>query len=321
MEKYKTDDGKFYAGDCLEGMKQMDSDSITLGFTSPPYFNAVNYEEHVESLEGELEKWERKDLPYSEYKQFLTSRFEELYRITKPGGHTVVNLSPVLWNGDRVPIPFHFVSWMEKIGWDFAEDIVWEKPVAKDRRSGLLLQYPYPGYYYPSVVSEYVLVFQKPAEREADNNIYAHRDSKEKTQNELDLSGYQGEESKNVWKIRPVSPSEIDHPAPFPQELARRVIKYYSYREDTVIDIFGGSGQCATAAKQLDRSYIGFDTQDKYAELANNRIQDTTHGSHLSEEHVVESEPERDSTDEENEDNTSKQKENAGDADLHEWTD
>jgi len=272
MEKNELKGGIVILGDCLEAMKEMQTDSISLAFTSPPYLNAINYEEHIQKLNGQKDRWERKDISYGEYQKFLIDRFKELLRVTKPGGYNIVNIAPVGWNGDRVAVPYHFVNWMESIGWKFKEDIIWEKPIAKDRRSGVLLQHPYPGYYYPSLVAEYVFVFQKPTEDKKKENIYWHRTEKEKEENKIDLDSYQGEMSKNVWKIRPVAPQENVHPCAFPIELAERVVKLYSYKKDTVIDIFAGSGQTLLAAKNLGRHFIGIDTQKEYVNYAISRI-------------------------------------------------
>ncbi|CCC40037.1 DNA-methyltransferase [Haloquadratum walsbyi] len=274
MEEYELSNGVIHRGDCLDGLRELAEDAITLGFTSPPYFNAVNYEEHVEKVHGNTDHWEREEMSYDDYQDFLIKRFEEVFRVTRPGGHTIVNISPVHWEDERVALPFHLVGWMEDIGWTFKEDIIWEKPVAKDRRSGVLLQNPYPGYYYPSVVAEYVLVFQKEADDENKNNIYWNRTEEEKTKNEISLDDYQGEKSKNVWKIRQVAPGENEHPAPFPRELAERVIQFYSYQDDTVMDIFAGSGQTLLAAQDLDREFIGFETQHEYVEYAKDRVID-----------------------------------------------
>lgn len=266
-QKYEFEGGKVFHGDCLDVMENIGGNDITLSFTSPPYFDAVNYDEHIEKLKGEKEEWERKEnVSYGEYKEFLKKRFNELFRITKEGGHAVVNISPVHSGGERIPLPFHFVSWMESIGWTFKEDIVWEKPIAKDRRSGVLIQHPYPGYYYPSVVAEYVFVFQKQAESEKKNNIYWNKTEEEKEKNKIDLSDFQGEKSKNVWKIRPVPPDANIHPAPFPVELAKRVITFYSYENDTVLDIFAGSGQSLKAALEENRDYIGIELKKEYVE-------------------------------------------------------
>ena len=265
--------GKFIQGDCLDVLQDLPADEFVLAFTSPPYLNAINYSQHVDKIKGRVDYWKREHVSYDEYRQFLTDRFAALLRVVKPGGYSIVNLSPVGWNGARVALPFHFVSWMEKIGWKFKEDIVWEKTIARDRRSGVLLQHPYPGYYYPSLVSEYVFVYQKPASKRERENIYWNRTAEEKERNKLDLTNFQGEMSKNVWKIRPLSPQENLHPAPFPLELAERVVSLYSYQGDAVIDIFAGSGQTALACEKLGRRHVSIEIVREYVDYATKRIQ------------------------------------------------
>lgn len=274
FKEFPVGNGKIIQGDCVDVLKTLPENEIVLAFTSPPYLNAINYEEHIEKLNGKRKRWDRKEVSYDDYKQFLKERFKELLRVIRPGGHNVVNISPISWNGERTALPFHFVSWMEEIGWKFKEDIIWEKPIARDRRSGVLLQHPYPGYYYPSLVAEYVFVFQKPAEKEGKANIYWNRTSEEKNNNVIDLSDYQGEKSKNVWKIRPVAPQENIHPCPFPIELADRIIQLYSYKNDIVIDIFTGSGQTNIAAEKLGRRHVGIETQSEYIKYAIRKISD-----------------------------------------------
>ncbi|WP_424946228.1 DNA methyltransferase [Candidatus Spongiihabitans sp.] len=272
LSLYQSGLGQFICGDCLDGMKTLADDSIVLAFTSPPYHNAINYDDHVKKLNGEVGHWERKEQSYDFYKTFLIDRFKEMYRVIKPGGHNVVNISPVAWEGRRVALPFHFVCWMEEIGWRFKEDIVWEKGVVRDKRSGVLMQHPYPGYYYPSLAVEYVFVFQKPAAKKSENNIYHNRSAKEKQENKLDLKGYQ-EQSKNIWNIRPVAPQENIHPCPFPEELARRVVQYYSYKNDIVLDIFSGSGVTNLVAEKLHRRHIGMETEKQYIKYGVSAIQ------------------------------------------------
>ena len=264
--------GKIIHGDCLDVVADLPADEFVLAFTSPPYLNAINYSQHVDKIKGNVDHWKRENVSYEEYRQFLTDRFAALLRVVKPGGHNIVNIAPVGWNGERIALPFHFVSWMEQIGWKFKEDIVWEKSIARDRRSGVLLQHPYPGYYYPSLVSEYVFVFQKPATKKDRENIYWNRSNEEKDQNKIDLNNFQGEMSKNVWKIRPLSPQENIHPAPFPLELAERIVSLYSYRGDSVIDIFAGSGQTALACEKLGRRHVSIEIMKEYVDYAAKRI-------------------------------------------------
>ncbi len=268
FQEFKIGNGSIIKGDCLSVMRALPDNHFILGFTSPPYLNAINYDEHIEKLQGARDRWEREDISYDEYRIFLVERFEELLRITRPGGHNVVNIAPVSWNGRRTALPFHFVAWLEQIGWKFKEDIIWEKPIARDRRSGVLLQHPYPGYYYPSLVAEYIFVFQKPADKKSQNNIYWSRSKAEKENNRIDISDYQGEKSKNVWRIRPLAPQENQHPCPFPVELAKRVIQFYSYEGDYVIDVFTGSGQTNCAAERLGRKHLGIETQQKYVDCS-----------------------------------------------------
>lgn len=271
LKIHKAGLGQFVCGDCLHGMKALADDSIVLAFTSPPYHNAINYGDHIKKLKGDIHHWERTEQSYDYYKTFLIDRFKEMYRVIKPGGHNVVNISPIAWEGKRVALPFHFVCWMEEIGWQFKEDIIWEKGIVKDKRSGVLMQHPYPGYYYPSLAIEYVLVFQKSAGKKTENNIYHNRSAKEKKANEINMEGYQ-EQSKNIWNIRPVAPSENIHPCPFPEELAHRVIKYYSYQNDTVLDIFSGSGVTNLVAEKLKRKHIGMETEKHYIEYGVEKI-------------------------------------------------
>lgn len=270
---YPVGHGRIIHGDCLDVLQSLPSDEFVLGFTSPPYLNAINYSQHVDKIQGRVERWERAQVSYDGYRDFLTERFRELWRVVKPGGYNIVNIAPVGWNGARVALPFHFVLWMENIGWKFREDIIWEKTIARDRRSGVLLQHPFPGYYYPSLVTEYVFVFQKPAAKKERENIYWFRSEQEKEKNRLDLSQYQGEMSKNAWKIRPLSPQENIHPAPFPLELAERIIKLYSYEDDAVIDIFAGSGQTNLAAERMKRKHVGIEILKEYVDYALRRLE------------------------------------------------
>ena len=78
--------------------------------------------------------------------------------------------------------------------------------------------------------------------------------------------------ANNVWHIAPVPPDVIDHPCPFPEEIPDRLIRLYSYVDDVVLDPFAGSGQTLKVARQLDRQYVGYETIEKYAQLAKARV-------------------------------------------------
>ena len=92
-KEYEIGLGKLIKGDCLDVLRTFSPNGFVLGFTSPPYLNAINYEEHIEKVKGKLQRWERKEISYDGYRSFLTERFRELYRVIKPGGYNVVNIT------------------------------------------------------------------------------------------------------------------------------------------------------------------------------------------------------------------------------------
>jgi site-specific DNA-methyltransferase (adenine-specific) len=79
----------------------------------------------------------------------------------------------------------------------------------------------------------------------------------------------------SVWEIPPESAKRIGHPAPFPVELASRVVRLFSYVDDVVLDPFNGSGTTCVAALKNGRSYAGYDISHDYCSIANNRLSKT----------------------------------------------
>ena len=82
--------------------------------------------------------------------------------------------------------------------------------------------------------------------------------------------------TKSVWTFPSVSAKRIGHPAPFPEELPHRLIQLYTYVGDVVLDPFCGSGTTCLSAVKSGRHYIGYDIDEKYIELANERIRQYT---------------------------------------------
>jgi site-specific DNA-methyltransferase (adenine-specific) len=78
----------------------------------------------------------------------------------------------------------------------------------------------------------------------------------------------------SVWEVAPASAKRIGHPAPFPVELASRVIRLYSYRGDVVLDPFVGSGSTCVAAATNGRHFIGYDIAQEYVDLSWKRLRE-----------------------------------------------
>lgn len=247
---------------CIKHMKGMESESVHLTVTSPPYYNAREYSQYES---------------YEKYLDFLSECFTEVFRVTKAGRMCVVNISTVIEprsgrnaESQRLAIPFHFVVLMERIGWKFLEDIIWVKPegAAKNRNGGFF-RHRTPVAYKPNVVNEYVFVFQKPAPFLIDKILKEYR--KIGCDSSLVLGVY---ERSNIWHINPETSLSSKHSAPYPLELAHKCVQYYSFEGDVVFDPFLGSGTTGVAAKSIGRDFIGVEVDEQYFLTAQKRIQE-----------------------------------------------
>lgn len=255
-------------GDVLELLPYVPEESIHLTFTSPPYYNARDYSIYSS---------------YSKYLEFLQKVFSEVYRITKEGRFFVLNTSPIIiprasrnHSSKRYPIPFDIHPFLIEMGWEFIDDIVWEKPefAVKNRIAGFL-QHRKPLAYKPNAVTEMIMVYRKKTTRLLDWNIHQY-DSKTVSDSKVK----DGFETTNVWKIDP----KYDklHSAVFPIELCNKIISYYSMVGDLVFDPFGGSGTMAKAAHSLRRNFFlteidtNYFTNMKESILIDNKIQNVT---------------------------------------------
>ncbi len=250
-----------------EHMTQLENDSVDLTVTSPPYANAVDYQSHVTDPTANYRP--RQQLNHDDYLAFLERAFGETLRVTKPGGFCAVVVGTVLEHGVHTPLPFHLVNRMEQIGWEFHQDIIWSKVTGGVKRAGSAIQHPYPGYYYPNLMIEYILVFRKPGRR----RIYQQRTraDKEKERFEVD-SVFTKDIANNIWHIAPVPPGQLDHPCPFPEEIPYRLIRLYSYSGDLVLDPFCGVGTTFKVAHHLNRRWVGYEVLEKYRQLALERV-------------------------------------------------
>jgi DNA modification methylase len=250
--------------DCLIGLDKLSKNgtSIDLTFTSPPYFNVKDYS-----------TWKT----YEEYIDFISKVFTSILSITKEGRLCCINVSNILVprssrssESQRIPLAFHIVSLMEKIGWKFLEDIVWVKPsgAAKNRNGGFF-QHRQPVAYKPNVINEYIFVFQKPSKFLIDK-IVRDYSIERSFQSKIVDDKY---EKTNIWEINPET--KVKHPAPFPLKLAENIIRYYSYIDDTILDPFVGSGTTVVMSHKLNRKFIGFEIHQKYIDIAISRIEET----------------------------------------------
>jgi modification methylase len=217
--------------------------SVALAFTSPPYNVGKDYDDNL-SLE--------------QYLELIGRVARDVYRVLQPAGRYVVNIAN-LGRKPYIPLHSYFYQVHQSAGFLPMGEIIWQKSRGtnsscawgswKSARSPRLRD-----------IHEYLLVFAKDGFSRPDKGV-------------SDVTAEEFMESTlSVWQVPAESARKIGHPAPFPVELAARVIRLYSYVGDIVLDPFAGSGTTCVAAKAAGRHYVGFDISPEYCTLAEKRL-------------------------------------------------
>lgn len=243
-------------------LSKIGENKVTLTVTSPPYHNAINYQEHQTT-----KKWYRgtAGISIENWLEEMKQVFSQVYHVTKHGGFCCIVIGNEIIEGkSKLPLPALLLVELTKkeIGWNFFEEIIWNKVTGGKKRFRVTIQHPYPTYYYPNIMHEQIIILRK----EPFNNLKDNR-------SKLVINDLMKKEIANsVWHIAPVPPSyRRYHPAAFPEEIPYRLIQLYSNVGDTVLDPFVGSGQTTKMARYLRRKYIGIDKSEKYVKIAQKR--------------------------------------------------
>ncbi|MGB6463462.1 MAG: site-specific DNA-methyltransferase [Nitrosotalea sp.] len=244
-------------------LSQIGKNTVSLTVTSPPYHNAINYDEHQSS-----QKWYRGTVGVSieSWLEEMKQVFSQVYQVTKPGGYCCIVIGNEIIEGKiKLPLPAMLSVELTKNdnGWKFFEEIIWNKVTGGKKRFRVTVQHPYPTYYYPNIMHEQIIILRK----EPFHNV---KDKKSR----LKIDNIMKKEMANsVWHIAPVPPSYRKfHPAAFPEEIPYRLIQLYSNVGDLVLDPFTGSGQTPKMARFLKRRYLGVDKSEKYVKIATKRV-------------------------------------------------
>lgn len=248
--------------DAEEALNDLPAESVDLIFTSPPYFNARP--EYTEYLD------------YQEYLLKMRKIIHASHRVLSDGRFFVLNISPVLIrrasrneSSRRIAVPFDFHRLFVEEGYEFIDDIIWQKPEGAGWATGRGRRFAAdrnPLQYKPVPVTEYVLVYRKSSDKLIDWYIRNYPNKKVLKGSKI-KDGY---EKTNIWKISPAHSKH--HPAIFPTELAEKVIRYYSFKNDVVLDPFAGIGTVGAAALRLNRRFVLIDIDEKYIDVAKKRI-------------------------------------------------
>jgi len=236
---------KLIIGNCMS-MEEIQDESVHLMVTSPPYFNApFDYKGLFKN--------------YDQYLGVLNRVAREVFRVLGDGRIAVLNIDDMLVNSEKFPIVADATKIFQNAGFRYRDRIIWKKPdgyLRISRRSGVLLQNPYPMYFYPDNLLESIIIFQK-------GKFNYHSIPKEiREASKIDIKEF----SDNKWymtlwemvNVLPGSPLEKEIAA-FPEELPYRIIKLFSYVGETVLDPFVGSGTTMKVARALGRNSIGIE--------------------------------------------------------------
>ncbi len=245
----KEYEDKIICGDSLELMKKLPDNCVDLIFTSPPYNFGMEYTSNKD------------DHNWDSYFKQLFDIFDEGIRVLKYGGRFVVNIQPLF--SDYIP-SHHIVSkfFLDR-GMLWKGEILWEKNNYNCKYTSWG-SWKSPSSPYLKYTWEFVEVFAKGTLK------------KEGVKENADISA--DEFKKWVvakWSIAPERRmKQFDHPAMFPEELASRVMKLFSFKNDIILDPFNGVGTTTSVAKRLERRYLGIDISKKYCDKAIKRLKE-----------------------------------------------
>ncbi len=238
-------------GNNVETLNRIDENSVQLIFTSPPYYNAKIYSNYHS---------------YKDYLKDMAQSLKACHRVLEEGRFIIVNVSPVIskrpgreFESTRYPIHFDFHNLLTRAGFYFVDEIQWIKPESSVKnRNGGYQQTHMPLSYKPNCINESIMVYRKAAPFLLDKNIAMYDKS---------VANDENFESSNCWYIAPAS--NKNHPAVFPKELCRRILKYYSFSGDVVLDPFAGSGTFGEVAIEMGRTPILCEQNENYCDLIN----------------------------------------------------
>ena len=299
-----------YNDDCYKVLTKLETQSIDLLVTSPPYYNAREYS-HWETVE--------------DYMGDMRRIFAEVFRTLKNHHYIVVNVGDIICQvgqGSRtmqkLPLGAMWITMLMDLGFTYEDDYIWDKGEPQSKRH--LGNPPYPYYQKPVNCYEHILILSKNVlDRTrlrcpvcgSDNvasdgyhsiGVYGFEcknpncpqksaggrgkrfsarsilmQSSQRPENEID-SSFIHRFRRDIVKITPVikincnGENIISHSAPFPNDIPEMAIRYFSCVGDTVVDCFLGSGTTGVVAMGTDRNFIGIELNRDYFNIAEQRL-------------------------------------------------
>jgi site-specific DNA-methyltransferase (adenine-specific) len=260
-------------GDAREVLARLPEASVHLAITSPPYWTLKRYEDvpgqmgHIEDYEAFLDELDRV--------------WREVFRLLVPGGRLIIVVGDVAVArkrfGRHLVFPLHADIQVRcrKLGFDNLNPIIWHKKTnatLEADRPGFFLGKPYePGAIIKTEI-EYILMQRKPGG-------YRKPTPEQREKSRIPKEDF-ARFFRQIWDDIPGESTRV-HPAPFPLELAERLVRMFSFVGDVVLDPFAGTGTTLLAALKWGREAIGVELVPRYAKLAEERLARELPGAEL----------------------------------------
>jgi len=242
-------------------MSELQDCSVHLIITSPPYWQLKDY--GTDSQIGFNDR-------YESYINHLNLVWSECFRVLHDGCRLCINIGDQfarsVYYGRYKVIPIHseIIKFCETVGFDFMGQIIWQKTTTMNTTGGgaVMGSFPHPRNGIVKLDFEYILLFKKqgnapkPTEEQKDNSVMT---------NEEWNTFFNGH-----WYFNGVKQDK--HLAMFPEELPKRLIKMFSFPNETVLDPFMGSGTTAAVARKLNRNSVGYEINAEYLPIIKGKI-------------------------------------------------
>jgi DNA modification methylase len=244
-------------------MKEIKSATVALVVTSPPYYNYIEYGNLGIGTENK----------YEDYLENLRKVFAECYRVLIPDGKFCINITNMKSRKAVEGVSFLYsiiadvTKMMQTLGFLFFDEIVWIKGNANNgalNGKPLFGSYPYPP--TPKILDsifENILIFKKEG-KQIERVSVENRELSRLTKQEWILY------TKGIWQFEH---DRSDHPASFPEELPKRLIRMYSFVGEMVLDPFAGTGTTLAVADKYLRKSIGYEIFKDYEKEIHKRFQ------------------------------------------------
>lgn len=242
-------------------MKDLKDNSVNLIVTSPPYWNLKDYDNGGQIGFG--------NDSYEDYINDLNKVWKECIRILAPDGKICINIMPILIKDPKLKrrdtklVITDIENFMRSTGEMVQHALfIWDK--RKIVRFSSFGSYPYPTNIFSTYPYEWITVFAKAGQRKLPKDI--------KEKSKLTQKEWADWAINSIWEMNPAKSKSIGHPAPFPDEMPRRLIRLFSFWGDTVVDPFVGSGTTLKVARELGRKAIGYEINPDYLEIIDNQL-------------------------------------------------